>query len=148
MFVTPKGVIIRHSLALTEPCMNNEAEYEALIARLESSLELEVKVVCIFRDSQLIINQIIGEYKVLKLELIQYHQKVMELMKKIPYVSIEKVTRAVNDEADALAKLAKELGEPTEPKIHIIVRNRRPLSLCRAEDNTDNNEVIKPEEAG
>jgi ribonuclease HI len=56
MFVTPEGVIIRHSLALTEPCMNNEAEYEALIARLESSLELEVKVVCIFRDSQLIIN--------------------------------------------------------------------------------------------
>jgi hypothetical protein len=64
------------------------------------------------------------------LELIQYHQKAMELMKKIPYVSIEKVTRAVNGEADALAKLAKELGEPTEPGIHIIVRNRRSLSLC------------------
>jgi hypothetical protein len=46
-------------------------------------------------------------------ELIQYHQKAIELMKKIPYVSIEKVTRAINGEADALAKLAKELGEPT-----------------------------------
>jgi ribonuclease HI len=130
VFVTPEGGIIRHSLALTDPYTNNEAEYEALITGLELSLELEIKVVRIFWDSQQIINQITDEYKVLKLELIQYHQKAMELMKKILYVSIEKVTRAVNGEADALAKLAKELGEPTEPGIHIIVRNRRSLSLC------------------
>jgi ribonuclease HI len=141
VFVTPKCGIIRHSLALTEPCTNNEAEYEALIAGLELSLELEIKAVRIFGDSQLIINQIIGEYKVLKLELIQYHQKAMELMKKIPYVSIEKVTRAVNGEADALAKLAKELGEPTEPEIHIIVRNRRPLSLCQTTDDANNEDI-------
>jgi RNase H-like domain found in reverse transcriptase/Reverse transcriptase-like len=70
VFVTPEGGIIRHSLALTEPCTNNEAEYEALIAGLELSLELEIKAVRIFGDSQLIINQIIGEYKVLKPELI------------------------------------------------------------------------------
>jgi ribonuclease HI len=40
VFVTPEGEIIRHSLALTESCTNNEAEYEALIAGLELSLEL------------------------------------------------------------------------------------------------------------
>jgi hypothetical protein len=65
-------------------------------------------------------------------------------MKKIPYVSIEKVTRAINGEADALAKLAKELGEPTEPEIHIIVRNRMPLSLCQTTDDA-NNKDIEPE---
>jgi hypothetical protein len=69
----------------------------------------------------------------------------MELMKKIPYVSIEKVTRVVNGEADALTKLAKELGEPIEPEIHTIVRNRRPLSLCWAKDNVENDEA-KPKE--
>jgi Reverse transcriptase-like len=107
------------------------------------SLELKIKAVRIFGDSQLIINQVIGEYKVLKPELIQYHQKAMELIKKIPYVSIEKVTRAVNGEADALAKLAKELGEPTEPKIHITVRNRRPLSLCQITSDAGN-EIAEP----
>jgi hypothetical protein len=56
-------------------------------------------------------------------------------------VSIEKVTRAVNGEADALAKLAKELGEPTEPEIHIIVRNRRPLSLCQITYDTNNEDI-------
>jgi Integrase zinc binding domain len=70
----------------------------------------------------------------------------MELMKKIPYVSIEKVTRAVNGEADALAKLAKELSELTEPEIYITVCNRRPLSLCPTTDNTKN-EDVEPEEA-
>jgi ribonuclease HI len=113
IFVTPEGGIIMHSLALIQPCTNNEPEYEALITDLELSLELEIKVVRIFGDSQLIINQITGEYKVLKPKLIQYHQRAMQLMKRIPYVSIENVTMAVNDEADALAKLIKDLGEPT-----------------------------------
>jgi ribonuclease HI len=113
IFVTPEDGIIRHSLALIQPCTNNEPEYEALITELELSLELEIKVVRIFGDSQLIINQITGEYKVLKPELIQYHQRAMQLMKRILYVSIENVTMAVNDEANALAKLAKDLGEPT-----------------------------------
>jgi hypothetical protein len=65
----------------------------------------------------------------------------MELVKKISYVSIEKVTRAVNSEADALAKLAKELGEPTEPEIHITIRNRRPLSLCQITSDAENENV-------
>jgi RNase H-like domain found in reverse transcriptase/Reverse transcriptase-like len=56
VFVTPEGGIIRHSLALTEPCKNNEVEYEALIVGLELSLKLEIKAVRIFGDSQLIIN--------------------------------------------------------------------------------------------
>jgi ribonuclease HI len=142
--MTPEGGIIRHSLTLTKSCTNNKAKYEALITGLELSLELEVKAIRIFGDSRLIINQIIGEYKVLKLKLIQYHQKIMELKKKISYVSIEKVTRAVNGEADALAKLAKELGESTKPEINITVRNRRPLSLCRTKDSTESNEEIEP----
>jgi hypothetical protein len=73
--------------------------------------------------------------------LIQYHQKAIELMKKIPYVSIKKVTRAVNGEVDALAKLTKELGEPTEPEIYITVRNRRLLSLCQTTNDTRNEDV-------
>jgi DNA repair photolyase len=59
----------------------------------------------------------------------QFHQKAMKLMKKMTYVSIEKITRAINVKANVLAKLAKELGEPTKPKIHITVHNRRSLSL-------------------
>lgn len=77
VFVTPEGGIIRHSLALTEPCTNNEAEYEALIAALSLALSLYVKKIRIYGDSQLIINQVTGEYKVFKPELVKYHQKAV-----------------------------------------------------------------------
>ena len=48
VFVTPEGGIIRHSLMLTEPCTNNEAEYEALITGLEISLNMGIKKLRIF----------------------------------------------------------------------------------------------------
>ncbi|XP_028081944.1 uncharacterized protein LOC114283321 [Camellia sinensis] len=42
--------------------LNNEAEYEALIAGLKLAVTIEVDVVIVFYDSQLIVNQAIGEY--------------------------------------------------------------------------------------
>ena len=50
-------------------------------------------------------------------------------MEQIPEVMLEKVTRANNGRADALARVAKELGEINEQEVHVTVRNRRPLAL-------------------
>ena len=127
VFVTPEGGILQHSFALTEPCTNNEAEYEALIAGLELALSLEIKKLHVYGDSQLIISQVMGEYRVLKPELIKYHERALELMKGIPEIIYEKVSRATNGKADALARVAKELCEPEDTEVHITVRNRRPL---------------------
>jgi hypothetical protein len=48
-------------------------------------------------------------------------------------------------------QLAKELGEPTEPDIHIIIRNRRPLSLCQTTGDARNENAgpreVKQQEA-
>ncbi|XP_020082008.1 uncharacterized protein LOC109705667 [Ananas comosus] len=63
IFVTPEGGILRYSLALSEPRTNNEAEYEALIAGLEIAIQLNIQKLHIFGDSQLIINQVEGEFK-------------------------------------------------------------------------------------
>jgi ribonuclease HI len=128
VFITPRKGIIRHSLALTEPCTNNEAEYEALIAGLELAIQAGIQKIRVHGDSQLVINQVLGEYKVLKPELVKYHQKAIELMKEIPEVTYVKITRASNGKADALARVAKELCEPDNDEVHIIVKNRQPLS--------------------
>lgn len=45
--------------------MNNEAEYEALITSLELAIPLGIKDMSIYRDSQLMVNQIVGSYKIL-----------------------------------------------------------------------------------
>ncbi|KAK2984212.1 hypothetical protein RJ640_006671 [Escallonia rubra] len=60
IFVTPEGGIILHSFFLTEGCSNNEAEYEAIIAGLELSLEVSIDDLTIYGDSELIIKQLKG----------------------------------------------------------------------------------------
>lgn len=55
---------MRYSLALSEPRTNNEAEYEALIAGLEIAALINIQNLRIYRDFQLIINQVEGEFKV------------------------------------------------------------------------------------
>lgn len=59
------------------------------------------------------------------------------LLKKIPHVKFEKVPRAFNGKADALARLAKELADPNQEEIQILVRSRRlmtPMELAEDEE--------------
>ncbi|KAI0497192.1 hypothetical protein KFK09_020414 [Dendrobium nobile] len=128
-FVSPEGHTLRYSYCLSEPRTNNEAEYEALILGLEMAIQMSLTWVKIFGDSQLIINQVTGVYKVLKPELIPYHNKAMELLRLIPEVTLAKVPRSENGKADALAKLAKELADPTRNPVSIIVQYRQALCL-------------------
>ncbi|PKU64668.1 hypothetical protein MA16_Dca014522 [Dendrobium catenatum] len=74
IFITPEGGMTHFSYHLSEPCINNEAEYEALIIDLELAILMEIKVIKIFSDSQLLINQVAGTYKVLNPNLSKYHQ--------------------------------------------------------------------------
>ncbi|KAI0512212.1 hypothetical protein KFK09_012850 [Dendrobium nobile] len=54
IFVAPEGGIMRFSFSLTEPRTNNEAEYEALIAGLEIAIDVRIRNLQIFGDSQLV----------------------------------------------------------------------------------------------
>ncbi|PKU84594.1 hypothetical protein MA16_Dca026727 [Dendrobium catenatum] len=98
---------MRFSFSLTEHQTNNEAEYEALIARLEIAIDVRIRNLQIFGDSQLVVNQVLGVYKITKFELACYHRRVLELKKQIPIIKLTQVPRGQNAKADSLAKLAK-----------------------------------------
>ena len=70
-----------------------------------------------------------GLYQVNKPELAKYHERVMSIIKTLPQVTFEKVSRASNGRADALARVAKELSEPGLQDITIMVKNREPLTM-------------------
>ena len=70
-----------------------------------------------------------GLYQVNKSELVKYHKRVMSVIKMLPQVTFEKVSRASNGRADALARVAKELSEPGQQDISIVVKNREPLTI-------------------
>jgi ribonuclease HI len=83
-------------------CTNNEAEYQALITGLELALEKGyLELVCRL-DSELVVRQLKGEYKVKHARLSIYYKKVKGLEKKFKSISYKHIPRTQNMEADAL----------------------------------------------
>ncbi len=88
---------------------NNVAEYRALIAGLEKARELSggsPKDVEIFSDSELLVRQLNGIYRVKDLNLRRLWEKVNELLKGFRSYRIIHISREENMRADELAKRA------------------------------------------
>ena len=82
---------------------NNEAEYTALIRGLESLIELKLLNVDIYSDSELVVKQISGEYKVKNPRMQVLHQEATSLFSKFDKWSFTHVLRDKNKVADKLA---------------------------------------------
>jgi len=84
---------------------NNQAEYLALIRALEELRGMPVKEVKIYSDSQLLVRQMNGEYRVRNENLIPLYNKAEQMMGKIPKVTFHFINREKNKEADKLANM-------------------------------------------
>ena len=78
----------------------------ALIEGLKYIVDEKIDYVDIYGDSDLIIKQVLGVYKVKALHLKVYHDVVKELLEKIPKVNFQHVPRNENYHADKLANEA------------------------------------------
>ena len=87
---------------------NNEAEYRALIAGLRLALDHGVDTLHVRADSQLIVRQVTGEYKIKKKELQRLAIEARALIEKFSSVRFEHVLRDLNERADALSKAGAE----------------------------------------
>ncbi len=85
---------------------NNQAEYRALIAALEKANSLGACDVEIRSDSELLVRQINGQYRVKAIALKPLHQKVTELLRLLEKFTITHIPREENTEADKLAGMA------------------------------------------
>jgi len=85
---------------------NNVAEYEALILALETASSLGVDKVRVHADSELVVKQMKGQYKVKNADLKPLHQKARGLLDSFPAHSIVHVYRDKNKDADKLANEA------------------------------------------
>lgn len=72
VLITPEGNTLEYALKFSFPATNNEAEYEAAIAGLELCKTLEAKRVKLMTDSQLVVNQVKGEYESREPSMIKY----------------------------------------------------------------------------
>jgi ribonuclease HI len=92
------------------PTTNNVAEYTAVIRALERAAELGAKRVRVMMDSQLVVRQLNGNYRVKHPEMIPLYRRVLELIQRFDSVTFEHVPREENVEADRLANQALDGG--------------------------------------
>jgi ribonuclease HI len=85
---------------------NNQAEYQAIIAALEKAISLGARHVELRSDSELVVKQINGNYKVKKIALRPLYQKVVQLIGSLEGFTIACIPREQNKEADRLANKA------------------------------------------
>ncbi len=85
---------------------NNQAEYRAVITALERALSLGAGQVDLRSDSELVVRQIKGQYRVKKAALRPLYLDVMQLASRLEGFTITRVPREENTEADRLANLA------------------------------------------
>jgi ribonuclease HI len=89
---------------------NNFAEYQGLIAALEYALEHGPKALKLISDSELLVKQIKGIYKVKNAALQDLHARAKELIARLDWFSIGHALREHNQEADRLANDAMDKG--------------------------------------
>ncbi len=104
---------------------NNVAEYYALLAALDYAASRGIRALRIRSDSELLVRQIQGRYKVKSPDLKPLHERAMKLARQLPYFTIEHVRREQNRDADALANAALDGVAPTVPEISETNASRR-----------------------
>lgn len=99
---------------------NNVAEYTALLRGLELAAELGVKSLAVFSDSELMVKQMNGEYRVKNADLLPLYEEAKRLRKLVGAVTLTHIRREKNARADALGNKALDAkrgprGEAAEP---------------------------------
>ena len=97
------------------PRTNNVAEYSGLIAALEYAAQHPHKAVKVLSDSELLVKQMRGEYKVKSPELRPLYEKAKALSHRLEWFAIEHVARRENRAADRLANRAMDQGMGRQP---------------------------------
>jgi ribonuclease HI len=85
---------------------NNVAEYYSLLAALDYATSQGITALRIRSDSELLVRQMQGRYKVKSADLKPLHERASKMAKQLTYFAIEHVRRELNTDADALANVA------------------------------------------
>lgn len=105
------GEIVYEASQYIGPSTNNEAEYKALIHGLEVAKDKNPGTLACFLDSELVVKQLNGEYRVKNDKLKMLFDNVKKLQFEIPNISFNHVLRKKNKEADKLVNTALDNHE-------------------------------------
>jgi ribonuclease HI len=101
-----KGKVVKELSEYIGPASNNQAEYQALIRGLEAAKKLSAAEVSVVMDSELVVKQLTGEYRVRHKGLALLFVKAWNLLHGFKRHSVRHVLREKNKRADELVNQA------------------------------------------
>jgi ribonuclease HI len=102
----PGGAEVAALYGFIGQATNNVAEYQALLHGLRYALQRGARRVLVFSDSELVVRQIAGQYRVKHPAMIPLHREALALLRQFEEVRVTHVRRDQNKEADRLANRA------------------------------------------
>ncbi|XP_020222101.1 uncharacterized protein LOC109804683 [Cajanus cajan] len=102
----PKGIVLEQSLRFRFKASNNQAEYEALLARLRLAEDMGASRLKCLTDSKVVAEQVGGNFQVKDHNMMKYYHAYQKLKAKFQEVSVDHIPREDNARADQLARLA------------------------------------------
>ncbi|XP_021854133.2 uncharacterized protein [Spinacia oleracea] len=129
LLIDPHGIHIPFAVKLSFPTTNNTAEYEACIYGIKAALAAGAKHLTMYGDSNLIISQTIGAWRVRDERLQMYSDYVQQFIPYFDNIDFKHLPREKNNFTDALANLAVNLTWEENVKIQsvTIVENESPV---------------------
>ncbi|RVX18515.1 Ribonuclease HI [Vitis vinifera] len=142
LLISPHGDHIPRSVRLAfsdrHPATNNIVEYEACILGLETALELGIRQMEVFGDSNLVLRQIQGEWKTRDVKLKPYHAYLELLVGRFDDLRYTHLPRAQNQFADALATLASMIDIPVDATVRpLLIESRSAPAYCCLIDDVE-----------
>lgn len=103
---TPEGTLVAGLYGYLGRATNNVAEYSALLHALRWALARGARRVEIFSDSELVVRQVTGRYRVKHPQMVPLHREAATLLARFEAARVSHVPREANREADRLANQA------------------------------------------
>ena len=88
ILTTLEGIHLEYALRFGFQASNNEAEYEAVLVGLQLATSMGAQQVQVYSDSQLIMNQVLQQYKARKDSMVAYLALVREVTSKLKGLSV------------------------------------------------------------
>ncbi|CAL8135225.1 unnamed protein product [Prunus armeniaca] len=124
---SPQGQRWQFAFQLDFKCTNNQVEYEALIIGLEILKGMKATRVLVYGDSQLVINQMTGEYQCTSENLTLYYVTALNTADKFSRISFVYVPCAENHKANEMAQVASGVNIPNSDRDRVIRIEKRTL---------------------
>ena len=129
----PSGNQIQAKALFLGQTTNNVAEYTAIVKALEAAKQIGAKRLAVFSDSELLVKQVNGQYKVKSEQIRPLFQQAVKLINEFEDCKVKHITRDKNKQADELVNQALNLEQDIDVRAQVkpvsAAKNKKPIRL-------------------